>query len=133
MLSTSSVLGKLIFAVDEAFIQANIVIERIKYLSTANKFKAEGKGKERYETDFFAKFILCSNNEDTFLKIDEEEIRFWVRKLPPLENDNTNLLKELNSEIPAFLFFLINRHLSTACKSRILKRLKTECNLQLAA
>ena len=44
--------------------------ERIKNLSTAKTQKAEAKGKDKVEGDFFGKFILCSNNEDNFIKID---------------------------------------------------------------
>ncbi|WP_335338980.1 hypothetical protein [Myroides odoratimimus] len=51
----------------------------------------EAKGKDRQEIEFFAKFILCSNNEDNFIQIDEEEIRFWIRKIKPIESEDVFL------------------------------------------
>ena len=37
--------------------------ERLKNLSTTLSYKVEAKGKDRDEIGFFAKFVLCSNNE----------------------------------------------------------------------
>jgi hypothetical protein len=62
----------------------------------------EAKGKDREEIEFFGKFILCSNNEDTFILIDSNEIRFWVRKIRPFNSEDTEFLSKLNNEIPAF-------------------------------
>src|SRR5690606_1800071 len=87
--------------------------ERIKYLSTTNFNKLEAKGKDKREVEFFGKFILCSNNEDSFIKIDSEETRFWVLKVPVLKNEETQFLEHLVEEIPAFLFYLESRKLST--------------------
>jgi hypothetical protein len=111
--------NKLIIGVDEVLLDKREDSERIKSLSTAKSNKTEAKGKDKIESDFFGKFILCSNNEDSFIKVDQEEIRYWVRKVPKLENDNTNLLNELIEEIPAFLYFIKERKYSTTCKSRM--------------
>jgi len=105
--------NKLIVAVDEVLLDKVEDTERIKNLSTAKTFKAEAKGKDRSEIEFFGKFILCSNNEFNFIKIDPEETRFWVRKVPTfdgiLKDNLNNLLDILISEIPAFLDFLSKR------------------------
>lgn len=111
--------GKLIIAVDEVLLNRREDSERLKNLSTAHSYKAEAKGKDRNEISFFAKFILCSNNETTPVIIDPSEIRYWVRKVPVLENDDTNFLKKLKEEIPQFLCFLKERKLSTNEVSRM--------------
>jgi hypothetical protein len=110
---------KLIIGVDEVLLDKIEDSERIKNLSTAKSYKAEAKGRDKVEGDFFGKFILCSNNEENFIKIDASEIRYWIRKVPILKDDNTNLLNELIKEIPAFLFFLIKRKYSTECQTRM--------------
>ena len=84
----------------------------LKYLSTTNRYKIEAKGRDRLEADFYGKFILCSNNENNFIKIDANEIRFWVIKIPKLEFEDTELLEKLKVEIPCFLYFLKHRSLS---------------------
>lgn len=103
----------LIVAIDEVFFDKKEITERLKYLSTTDKDKKEAKGKDREEVEFFGKFILCSNNEDNFIQIDEEEIRFWIRKINPIKQENTEFLKNLIAEIPAFLKFLKDRKFST--------------------
>ncbi len=80
----------LIVAIDEVFFDKKEITERLKYLSTTNKDKIEAKGRDREEIDFFAKFILCSNNEDNFIQIDENEIRFWIIKVNPIPSENTD-------------------------------------------
>ena len=109
----------LVVAIDEVFFDKKEITERLKYLSTTNKDKLEAKGKDREEIDFFAKFILCSNNEENFIQIDENEIRFWILKINPIKTENTEFLNNLISEIPNFLQFLINRPFSTEKKTRM--------------
>ncbi|MEG0927179.1 primase-helicase family protein [Chryseobacterium sp.] len=99
----------LIVAIDEVFFDKKEITERLKYLSTTNKDKMEAKGKDREEVDFFAKFILCSNNEDNFIQIDENEIRFWILKVNPIKTENTEFLSNLINEIPYLLRYLIQR------------------------
>lgn len=109
----------LLIAIDEVFFDRKEITERLKYLSTTNKDKLENKGKDREEIDFFGKFILCSNNEDNFIQIDENEIRFWILKINPLKSENTDFLEHLKSEIPLFLRFLIDRPYFSAKKTRM--------------
>lgn len=109
----------LLVAIDEVFFDKKEITERLKYLSTTNKDKLEAKGKDREEIDFFAKFILCSNNEENFIQIDENEIRFWILKINPIKTENTEFLNNLITEIPYFLRFLIKRPFSTEKKTRM--------------
>ncbi len=111
--------NKLIIAVDEVLLDRKEDSERIKNLSTAMSFKAEAKGKDRSEVEFFAKFILNSNNEHCPVIIEQGETRYWVRKIVPLEKENNRILEELKKEIPHFLYFLQNREYSTKSESRM--------------
>jgi len=111
--------NKLLICIDEVLFNKEELTERIKYLSTTNINKLEAKGKDKREVEFFGKFILCSNNEDNFIKIDGNETRFWVLKVPTLKKENTEFLDRLVEEIPAFLHFLQNRELSTTHKTRM--------------
>ena len=105
--------------VDELLLNKMEDTEKIKNLSTAGDYKIEAKGKDRREIEFFAKFVLCSNNERNPIIIPKEEVRFWVRKINPVANDNVNLREQMAREIPCLLFFLLNRTLSTQNISRM--------------
>ena len=87
--------------------------------STTLSYKMEAKGKDRDEIAFFAKFVLCSNNEYLPVIIDAGETRYWVRKIDRLQSDDTDFLQKLKAEIPAFLHFLQRRNLSTEKESRM--------------
>lgn len=87
--------GKLLIVVDEVLLSRREDSERLKNLSTAQTYKVEAKGKDRQEVNFFAKFVLCSNNELYPVIIDPGENRYWVRKIRPLESDDTNFLQKL--------------------------------------
>lgn len=113
----------LLIAVDEVLLDKREDSERIKNLSTARQFKAEAKGKDRQEIEFFGKFILCSNNETSFIYLDEHEIRYWVIKVPTIKTSNKStpidFIDVLKSEIPAFLDYLLTRSFSTKNNSRM--------------
>lgn len=111
--------GKLIIVVDEVLLNRREDSERLKNLSTTLSYKVEAKGKDRDEIAFFAKFVLCSNNVRLPVIIDPGETRYWVRKIHHLENDDTHFLQKLIEEIPAFLYFLQHRSLTTQNVSRM--------------
>jgi hypothetical protein len=110
---------RLLVLVDELLLNKMEDTEKIKNLSTAGDYKIEAKGKDRREIEFFAKFVLCSNNEKNPIIIPKEEVRFWVRKINPVEKDNINLREQMSMEIPCFLHFLLERELSTQNVSRM--------------
>ena len=105
--------------VDEVLLNRREDSERLKNLSTTLSYKVEAKGKDRDEIAFFAKFVLCSNNEYLPVIIDAGETRYWVRKIDRLQSDDTDFLQKLKAEIPAFLYYLQYRQLSTEKESRM--------------
>ena len=111
--------GKLLIVVDEVLLNRREDSERLKNLSTTLSYKVEAKGKDRDEIAFFAKFVLCSNNEYLPVIIDAGETRYWVRKIDRLQSDDTDFLQKLKAEIPAFLYHLQHRQLSTEKESRM--------------
>ena len=111
--------GKLLIVVDEVLLNRREDSERLKNLSTTLSYKVEAKGKDRDEIAFFAKFVLCSNNEYLPVIIGAGETRYWVRKIDRLQSDDTDFLQKLKAEIPAFLHFLQHRQLSTEKESRM--------------
>lgn len=111
--------GKLLIVVDEVLLCRREDSERLKNLSTAQTYKVEAKGKDRQEVNFFAKFVLCSNNELFPVIIDMGETRYWVRKVMRSDSDDTNFLQKLKEQIPAFLYYLQHRPLSTTKESRM--------------
>jgi len=113
--------SKLIVSVDEVLLDKKEDSERIKNLATALSYKTESKGIDKVEGFFFGKFILCSNNEENFIIVDKDEIRYWVRRVPALpdKNENPNLLSDLEKELPYFMYFLNERRIKSPKKTRM--------------
>ena len=103
---------RLVVGVDETFLEKKTTIEKIKMLSTSNRIAMQRKGIDHEEMWHFAKYILVSNNEDNFIYASDEDVRYWVRKVPQLKKEIPDYLTLLHEEVPAFLFFLNNRKIS---------------------
>lgn len=97
---------KNIIMIDETVIEKNTTVERLKSIATAKSISVSQKFVSEYSIPFFGKVILCTNKENDFMKIDEEEVRFWIRKINVIKYLNTNIEKELFNEIPKFLKYL---------------------------
>jgi len=110
--------GKLFISVDETKVDNGKVINKIKRLSTAQKIVLNSKGKDQVILRFFAKFILNSNHVEDFIRIDKEEIRFWIHKVPPLKRTIPKFLEKLVDEIPAFLHYLEKRTMASKDEER---------------
>lgn len=99
---------KNIIGIDETFVDKRSPMERIKYLSTAKAINYRRMYTDKTMIPFYGKFVMCSNNVTDFIRIDESEIRFWVRHIPPLTDrqKDQQLDQKMIAEIPAFLAYL---------------------------
>lgn len=109
---------KLLLFFEEAKFYHEVEMDILKDLITNDKSSTEKKGIDRIETGFFGKFILCSNHETNFIKIDKDETRFWVRKINPFLQEDPNILEKLKLEIPAFLYYLNSHQLNFKNETR---------------
>ncbi|HRN79990.1 MAG TPA: DUF5906 domain-containing protein [Ferruginibacter sp.] len=104
---------------DEAKIDKSSVVDKIKALSTAKKIFMNAKGRGQVELDCFIKFIMMSNNEDTFIFANDDDIRYWIIKVPVLKEENPNIMENLVDQLPQFLSYLNNRKMVSEMRSRM--------------
>jgi hypothetical protein len=100
---------KNVIALDETVIDKSHAVEKLKSIATAKTISVNQKFVANYSVPFFGKVIICTNKEHDFMRIDEEEIRFWIRKVPQISAINTGIENDLTDEVPAFLRFLMNQ------------------------
>lgn len=107
--------AKKVVIIDEALISKQEPVEKLKYLSTAETIMVNNKGVAQYQQPFFACFLMGSNNIRNFIRTDDDETRFWVRRIPVIKPEDLDIqLKEsLIDEIPAFLHYLSQRPMAT--------------------
>jgi len=120
-----------IIAIEETMIDKQTSTEKLKAITTQKEISVNQKHVDNYKIPFFGKVIINTNNENNFVRIDDEEIRFWIRKLPDLDPGNANHLIEddLKKEIPAFLHYLAQMPEIDRTKSRMIftpEEIKTE-------
>lgn len=101
--------------IDEALISKQESVEKLKSLSTAKTVMVNNKGLTQYPQAFFGCFLIGSNNIRSFIRTDDDEVRFWVRKVPkiPAEDLDIHLFRKMVDEIPAFLHFIGTRAFAT--------------------
>lgn len=118
---TSTWMSKLVVYVEETLLDRREDSEKIKNLVTALKGQSEAKCKDRIEVPLFAKFIMCSNDEDRPVVLSPEDSRFWVRKVKPIKKkrQDEDFFEECKKEIPYFLYYLTQRQLSTTKQDRL--------------
>lgn len=110
---------KNLIALDETVIDKSHAVEKLKSIATAKSISVNQKYVANYSIPFFGKVIICTNKEKDFMRIDEEEIRFWVRKVPQIASINTNIEADLKREVPAFLRYLMNQPAIDTKRSRM--------------
>jgi hypothetical protein len=101
--------------IDEALISKAESVEKLKSLSTAKMIMVNNKGLAQYAQAFFGTFLIGSNNIRSFIRTDDDEVRFWVRKVPkiPDEDLDIKLFEKMVDEIPAFLHYIGQRAFAT--------------------
>lgn len=100
---------KNIIAIEESRFEGTQTLEKLKALATQKKLTVNTKFVQQYSVPFYGKLIITSNDENKFSRVDDEEVRYWIRKIPTLKGKaNHNILNDLVKEIPQFLYYLDN-------------------------
>ena len=102
-----------VIAIDESDLNKQHTTDLIKMLATSKTIFRKAKFENEEKIDFFAKLILISNQEFSFVNAKEHDTRFWVRKVGKVENFDPDFLQRCVEEIPAFTAFLRQRELQT--------------------
>ncbi len=94
-------------------------MEKIKNYITQATVLIDEKFQTPVTVDYYGKMIMLTNNVHDFMKLDDEENRFWIRTMPELnkKKDFDPYFKDkLLKEIPHFLHMILNRELD--CKEK---------------
>lgn len=104
---------KFVISIDEGFLEVDKKAEkeRLKQLVTADSIYLELKGMNVRKIPYYAKIIICSNDADRLMKIEEGESRWFVVRVPviPKENRDPDLENKMKAEAEAWLYFLQHR------------------------
>lgn len=110
-----------LIAVFEEIADTVRALNKIKASSTAQSITINKKYQQQVSFRPFVKIVLLSNNEETFIRANEYDIRYWVVRVPPLRHEDfiPDFDKKLRKEVPAIMHELLTRDIITPCRSRM--------------
>lgn len=103
--------SKFIIGLDEGFLDVDKKSERerLKQMVTAKEIFLELKGIDVKPIPYFGHLIICSNDADNLMKMEEEDTRWFVVKVKKSEVKDPNLDDKLKAEMPAWIDFINKR------------------------
>jgi hypothetical protein len=103
--------SKFIIGLDEGFLEVEKKAEkeRLKQMVTALEIFLELKGIDVKSIPYFGHLIICSNDADNVMKMEDEDSRWFVVKVKQSPKKDPNLMDKLKLEIPAWVNFLMHR------------------------
>ncbi|PRY90607.1 primase-helicase family protein [Mongoliibacter ruber] len=113
--------SKFIIGLDEGFldVEKKAERERLKQMVTAKEIFMELKGIDVKPIPYFGHLIICSNDADNLMKMEEEDTRWFVVKVKKTDKEDPDLENKLKTEIPAWISFLSNRKIFHKKTSRL--------------
>jgi len=116
----SHYITKYIIAIDEGFLDVDKKAEKekIKQLVTADTMYLQNKGIDLKPFNYYGKLIICSNDAENVMKMEDGEDRWFVIKVPMPKEKDPDLEEKLFNEIPAWLAYLTEREIFHPKKER---------------
>jgi hypothetical protein len=83
--------------------------KKLRIWTTSEFGYLEEKHKDKQKVEFHGRFLIASNEVNKFLKINENDNRYWLRQIPRFQKFDPKFLTKLIDEIPHFLKYLKDR------------------------
>lgn len=95
-------------AIFEEIKETEATLNKIKSASTARQVTVNAKYQQQVSFQPFVKLVICSNNEKSFIKANNDDIRYWIRKMKPISPNefDPDFEDKLHLEAPAVLYHL---------------------------
>lgn len=90
------------------------ISSKLKRWITQKQVVFNEKNVARSELDFYGKLVMCSNHEENFIKVEDEDTRFWIRRVQKIKGPKIdNFFQKLEAECKHFAYHLQHRTLET--------------------
>lgn len=114
---------KTLIVIDEALfnLEDKAGMTVLKNITTANNILATPKGIDSQLIPNNKKLIICNNDPNRPMKLDEDDTRYFVIKVPPIPKEELDprLVSKMMEEIPALLDYLWKRKIFHENKTRM--------------
>ncbi|WP_338396335.1 primase-helicase family protein [Fulvitalea axinellae] len=115
--------SKFFIGLDEGFLdlEKRSEKERLKQLATADDIFLEDKGVNVKKIPYHGHLVICSNDADKVMQMDEQDTRWFVVRVPkiPKGEEDKDLESKIIDEIPHWLNYVKNREIFHPRESRL--------------
>jgi len=89
------------------------IANKMKKWATQKSVLVNEKFMKSTVVDYYGRIIIASNQEDSFIKIEDDDVRYFVLKVPVFDKSkkSATFVQELFDEIPGFVHYLKERGL----------------------
>ena len=87
------------------------VQNKIKQWTTQSMVSVEEKFMPRTDVEYNGRVLIATNAELDFFKIEDSDVRFWVKKINRFDSFDPQFLDKMRAEIPYFTQFLMDREM----------------------
>lgn len=108
-----------LLAVFEEVSDSKKAINTIKAFSTAKSASLNEKNEKQTNVESFLKILINTNNEADFIRASDSDVRYWIIRVKPLEHFDPDFDTKLRNEVPAVMWTLAHRTISTPKQSRM--------------
>lgn len=112
---------KLLRCIDEGSLDLdkNNAKNTFKNITTGKNIPVEFKGIDTQTVPNYGKMIICSNDENNVMRMENDDTRFFPIKVPVLKQRKVDFLQRMIAEIPAWLYYLSNRKIAHPDEDRL--------------
>ncbi len=108
---TSNWVSKLVVACEETMFEKATVYETLKNMNTSETITRNEKNKAQTDIPNMMHFILATNHDETFIKIDETDSRLWIEKVGSITGRNPKFKELMRNELPELINDLEKREI----------------------
>nr|WP_294860215.1 DUF5906 domain-containing protein [uncultured Fluviicola sp.] len=108
---TAGWVSKLVVACEETMFDKASAYDVLKNMTTSETITRNEKNKAQTDIPNMMHFIMATNHDETFVRIDENDSRLWIEKVGRIKGKNPRFKEMMRAELPELINDLESREI----------------------